>query len=189
MTTLPAIQIRQQYARIGMDSVPARLSIRQPQAELSLTTAPAAISIHSEPGTLRIDQSRAWDALGMRNALASMDRIHAEARNVAWDHVARIVQQGDRLADLTSPGNTIAEIGKEEALKFREFNYLTEPSTNNVEVAYTPSPPVVDVREGRVETEVQVHKPEIDYIRGKLDIYVAQQAALTVIPPQLDIKV
>ncbi|WP_058300362.1 DUF6470 family protein [Gorillibacterium timonense] len=188
MAAIPTIQIRQQYARIGIDAEPGFMKISQPQATVEITQAPAVVSIHSEPGRLQIDQSRAWDALGAKNILSTLDRIHSEARNVGWDHVVQIVQQGDRLADLTNPGNTVAEIGKEEALRFREFNYLTEASSGNVAMEYTPSPPVIDVQAGGVDIRVDTHKPEMEYIRGKLDIYVAQQAMLTITPPQIDIQ-
>lgn len=188
MAALPAIQIRQQFARIGIDADPGFMKIRQPQAHMEIHTEPAVVSIHSEPGRLQIDQSRAWDALGGKNILRTLDRIHAAARNVAWDNVARIAREGDRLADLTTSENTLAELGKEAFVSFHELDILPEASSGNVDMDYTPSPPEIQVQTGGVDIRVEVNRPELDYERGKLDIYVAQQAMLTIIPPQIDIQ-
>ncbi|MEO3947271.1 DUF6470 family protein [Gorillibacterium sp. CAU 1737] len=189
MVAIPAIQIQQQYARIGMEANPGRLNIRQPSAELEIRTTPAEFSVQSAAGRLDINQERAWDALGAKNILSTLDRIFGEARNVAWDHVAKIVQEGDRLADLVTSENTLAELGKEEALKFREFNYLTEASSGNVAMNYTPTPVSIEASPGGVSIHVEAHRPEVEYIRGKLDIYVAQQAMLSITPPALDVFV
>jgi len=189
MAALPAIQMRHQDARIGIDAEPGVMNIRQPKADLEIRTEPAVVSIRSGAGKLDIDQSRAWDALGASNILSTLDRIHSQARNVALDYIAQTAEKGDRLADLNNRENTLAELGKEVSLSFRELDYLGYASSGNVDINYTPTPVAIDVQTGGAAIHAEARKPEIQYDRGKLDIYVAQKAMLEITPPQIDIQV
>lgn len=185
---IPQIQIRQQRAQIGIDADLGQLDIKQPKATLEITTEPSKLEIHSEKGVLYIDSSKAWDALGLGSSLETMSRIYSKARDVALQGIAKIVENGNRLAAIQNGGNAIAEIAKEKGDEFFEFEFLGDASMNNVELHYEPGKLDIQFKEGKVNVNTHPNPPEINYIRGKLDIYMIQYPKVDIIPPQIDIK-
>ncbi len=186
---IPSLQIRQQYARLGIDADLGRYDMKQPRATFEMNTTPPKLEIQSPRGQLEIDQSRAWDALGVGGTLLMMNRIYSEASNVALQGVARIAQKGDRLAAIHQGTDAIANIGEEEAFRFHEFQYMGEAAYDNVEIRYKARKPDIRVFEGDVKLQVVPNRPEIAYQRGKLDIYMQQHAKVTITPPQIDATV
>lgn len=186
---IPQIQIRQQYASIGMDTTPDQLSIEQPKAEVNLKTTPLKIDIQSSQGQLEIDQSKAWDALGCGNNLKFMDRIYAQCRQFALEGTAAIVEDGNRMADITNKSNAFADIAREHFLAERPVNYFEYASSGNVNIHYTASPPKFNVQPGKVQVDVQVNHPVIDFQRGHINTYLRQKAFIEIIPPQINATV
>ncbi|WP_220094341.1 DUF6470 family protein [Paenibacillus sp. YN15] len=188
MPSIPMISIRQEPALLGIDADLGRYDMKQPRPTLELKTTRPQISIHSPNGELQIDQSAAWDGLAIGGHLQTMNRIYSEAANVALQGVAKAVERGNRLAAIHTRANAIADIGQEEAYKFHEFNYPGPASYDNVELQYTAHKPDIQVQEGRLDVEARVNRPEVSYIRGKLDIYMQQYGKVEIIPPQIDLQ-
>lgn len=185
---IPQIQIRQQYAQLGIKADPGLLDIKQPQATFELTTERPKLEIHSEKGALYIDSSKAWDALGHGPALETMNKIYSIAHEVAMQGIAKIVEDGNRLAAIHEGGNAIAEIAKEKGAEFFEFEFMGDASVNNVDVHFEPGKLDIQVEEGKVMLNTHPNPPEINYTRGKLDIYMMQYAKVEITPPQIDMK-
>lgn len=185
---IPQIQIRQQNARLGIDADIGKLDIKQPRATFEMTTELPKLEIHSEQGKLYIDSSKAWDALGHGPALETMSKIYSRAHEVALQGIAKIVEDGNRLAAIQDGGNAIAEIAKERGAEFFEFEFMGDASMDNVDVHYEPGKLDIQVKEGKVNLDTHPNPPEINYTRGKLDIYMMQYPKVEIIPPQIDIK-
>ncbi|MDQ0902945.1 DUF6470 family protein [Paenibacillus sp. V4I7] len=188
MSSIPQLQIRQQPALIGIDADLGTQDIRQPKATYEMKTDRPQLEIHQEPGDLQIDQSRAWDALGMGPILEAMSRIYTQSKDVALQGIARIVENGNRMAAIHLHGNPIADIAKQLTFEHPEFDYYGEASFDNVDITYTPFKAEINVIEGKINVNAQINQPEITYNRGKLDIYVRQYAKVEYIPPQIDFK-
>jgi len=182
------IQIHQQYARIGIDADLGRYEMRQPRADVRIETTPAALSIDSPRGELRIDQSKAWDALLLGGNLQTMSRIYAQGRQAALEGIGRRVDEGRQLAAIQHGGNAFAEIVVETAYRRHPLRVAGEASVDNVELSYIAHEPNITVREGNVDIQVTPRRPEVSYYRGKLDIYIIQYGQVSVTPPQIDLK-
>lgn len=188
MISIPHIQIRQQYAKLGMDSEPGQQDIRQPPATLEMSTTPLRMEITYRNPDIEIDQSRAWAALGLGGILEAMTRIHARAREVGLDGIARIVENGNRMAAIHLHTNAIADIAEEQAFEFYEFDYVGPASVDNVDIHITTHKPEIEFTGGTLEIDAHPHKPIINYDRGKLDIYMLQYPKVEIIPPSIDLK-
>jgi hypothetical protein len=110
MISMPTIQIQQRYAQIGIDADLGAFHISQPIATFEINTTPAKLDAQYRQGTLRIDQSKAWDALAVGSNLNLMQRIYSEAKNIALQGTARIVENGNRMAAIQNDTNAFAEI-------------------------------------------------------------------------------
>lgn len=189
MPSIPQIQIRQIPARISIDADLGRQNIRQPRATQEMVTDLPRVEIRQPQGELDIDQSKAWDALGLGNTMESMRRIASQAHNVAMQGIVRIVENGNRLAQIHLDTNPIAEIAEQLTFDFVEFDYYGPASYDNVDVYYTARKPEIMPIEGKVNVRTHPNRPEIEYHRGKLDIYMSQYPKVEIIPPQIDMKV
>jgi len=185
----PSIQIHQTYAQIGIQAGRAIVEQRQSPATFNLEQTPAKLSIKQPNGTLHIDQSKAWDALARAGVTVVMDRIHDQARSVAMNGIARIVDKGNRMAAIHLGGNAIAELAKDVRVSFPEFDYVGEASCDNVDIYYEANKPIINVELGGVRLQTFPTAPELHYQRGKLDIYMQQYGSVEITPPSLDILV
>jgi hypothetical protein len=182
---LPRIQIHQQNARLGIKTDRAELQIKQPRPTFDVHTTQAQVKIHSPRGILKIDQSKAWDALALGNILETMHRIHSAARQVALDGIARIVEEGNQMADISGHQNAIANAAANLPSGFPEFNFMGEPSSLNVSIDYQAQKPEIQVEEGKVEINTHPNKPEVNYIPGKVNYQMLQYQKVEITPPPM----
>jgi len=191
ISRLPQIQISQQYGRIGIDADPGQLDIQQPKAKQELTTTPAKLEIDANPGQLIIDNSGWHDALGHGPTLQAFNRIYSECRNIAMQGIAKIVEDGNRMAAIHTGENAIAALAQESTkdIDFYEFMYMGEASYDNIDIQYEPGPFHIQFEPAKVEHRVTVNPPIINYHRGKLDIYMLQYPKLEITAPQMDMKI
>lgn len=189
MSTIPTIRLDIQSAKIGIDIQRGQWDIRQPQPTVEMHTTPTKIEMRSAQGELHIDQSKAWDALGIGSNVTFMNRIYSESKDIALQGIARIVENGNRMAAIEKKGNPIADIAAEQAFEPSEMNYLGEASYDNVDLDYTQHQVEYDVNPGSVSIQITPHKPEISYTPGKVSIYLQQYPKVEMIPPEIDTKV
>lgn len=189
MVSFPKIQIYRQHAKLGINSAPASIEIKQPKAAWEMTTTPAKLDIHSPRGDLRIDQSKAWEALGMGGHLEWAMRIYSASRDIALQAIARIVDQGNQLAAIHKNSNAIADIAVQASQRTYHVNYAGPASYDNVDIQYTARKPDIEIIEGELNIHTRPNTPEINYIPGRLEVYMLQYPEVKIIPPQIDMKV
>ncbi|GCL73676.1 hypothetical protein PN4B1_36170 [Paenibacillus naphthalenovorans] len=189
MVSFPSISIHQQFAQLGIDADHATLEQKQPKATYEMKRVPPKLQIESPRGDLQIDQSKAWDALNRGGHLETMNRIYSEAKNVALQGIARIVEEGNRLGNIAAGGNPIADNAQQLFFERFEFNFVGPAAYDNVDIHYTAKKPRIEVTDGLVEVNVQVNRPELNVSRGKLDIYMLQYPKVEITPPQIDLKI
>ncbi|MEK4665337.1 DUF6470 family protein [Priestia sp. FSL H7-0729] len=187
MSTLPVLQIRTTPTLLSIDADPGQFSIRQPKAEVQLNTRPAKLTVESHPMRLSVDQSKAFSAYTGGNMIDMNARIYSGIQQIFLQNMAERVQQGNELAAIHKPGNTISNIiGSDwQARPFPETR--TPASSGNVETRVYTQAPDINFTPAVSEMNVIVNRPEIEYNRGKLDIYVKQYASIQYTPPAIDI--
>ncbi len=185
---IPTIQIRQSPGKIAIETTPAQLNLQQPGPTVDMKQIKPEQHFSTTPGNLEINQDKAWDALGFANNLEMMSRIYTKASDIALQGIARIVENGNRMAAIHLGGNPIADMAWEWRHSFPEMDVQGPSSFDNVDLSYTPSKVNIDTTPGRVELNVQVNRPVAEYQRGNVNIYVSQFPNLEIIPPQIDLR-
>jgi hypothetical protein len=188
LSSISFIRIEQQSAKIGINIQKGRMDIRQPQADVKMHTTPTTIEMNSPQGELRIDQSQAWDALGMGSPSTLMNRIYSESKQIALEGIGRIVENGNRMAAINHKTDAIADIAAEQAFEPIDMNYLGEASYDNVNIDYTAHKVETTVNPGAVDIQITANKPEITYTPSRVEIYMQQYPKIEMIPPQIDAK-
>jgi uncharacterized protein YhjY with autotransporter beta-barrel domain len=187
MLPIPQIQINQQYGQLGINADLGTFDMQQPRPTMEITTTRPKLEQQTTPGLMTIDQSKAWDAMAIGPHLEVMNRIYSQAKDIALQGVARIVQEGNRLADILH-GNAIADIAANYKFEFSEFDFAGPSSFLNVSTRYIPAHTDLEVQDGSIQMNTQVNKPQVNYNRGKLDIYMLQYPKVVITPPQIDLK-
>jgi hypothetical protein len=187
---IPIVQLRQTYAKIGIDSDHVgKQDIRQPRPDFQITTKNAKLDTTYHNGELTIDQSASWEALGKGNVFQFTRRVADEAKSLALQGIAKRVEIGNRLAAIHQGGNPIAEMARESVFEDFKFNYEGPFTNDSVDISYTPQRPESKFEPGSVNVEAKVNPPVIGYTRGKLDIYLLQKNSIEMIPPKIDLMV
>lgn len=187
MRTLPIVQIRTTPSILNIDADPGQYSIRQPKAEVQLNTKPAKLTVESHAIELNVDQDKAFAAYTGGKMIEMNARIYSGIEQQFLQNIAERVQQGNQLAAIHKPGSTIADIvGMDwQARPFPETR--TPASFDNVDIRFNTQPPDIRYDPAASEMNVIINKPEIDYQRGKLDVYVKQYASIQYTPPTIDL--
>ncbi|WP_342480743.1 DUF6470 family protein [Paenibacillus sp. FSL L8-0340] len=182
------LQIRQTPAIIGIDADPGTFSMSQPKAEVNVTTTPGELNVQSFRPELTIDQTRAHAAYNGGSVLDMNKRIYSGIQQLYLQAIARRMEQGTRMAEFFKPGNTIAEVYGMDT----EPNSFPEPcgpaSYDNVDIHFETRAPQISFRAAEVDIQVERHRPETEYTRGKLNIYMQQYASIQFIPPEVNVK-
>ncbi|MNQ93087.1 hypothetical protein D3C85_1085340 [compost metagenome] len=137
---------------------------------------------------MNVDSSAARSALTGGNFLDMNARIYSGFQDIYLQGIARRVEEGNRAAAIYIPDNTIPNIYGEDwqPIPFPEFR--TPASIDNVDIHFDVTPPDISFRKAHTDIQVEVHRPEIQYTRGKLDMYMKQYATVQFIPPEVDIQ-
>lgn len=184
MFPIPQIQIHQQYAILGFKADPATLNIEQPKATIEMHTKQAIEHIQQPEGELRVDQSRAWDALGVGGVLAMNKRVAGQMFGMAVDAIAKIVEDGNRMLN---PRETIPQIAYDNAFEpLPPIQYVGEASFLNVSEEYIPSPVIINPELGEVDFQATPNRPVIESQRGQFNAYMAQRNFVEITLPAID---
>ncbi|MDT0126215.1 DUF6470 family protein [Paenibacillus sp. RRE4] len=186
MKILPVVQIQTTPSILNIDADPGKYSIRQPKADVQLQTKPAKLTVQSHPIELNVDQSQAFAAYTGGNMIDMNARIYSGIQQNFLQNLATRVEQGNQLAAIHKPGNTIANIVGSDWMPQPFPETRTPASFDNVEIRINTRPPDISYDPAVSEMNVTVNKPEIEYQRGKLDIYVKQYASVKYTPPAID---
>lgn len=184
----PIVQIHKQDIKLDIKQDPGSVEIEQPKADVDRQTTPRQLTIEYRQGDLQIDQSRAWDALGLANNLEVMNRIFDNAPQVFLQGLAAIVEKGNQMAAIHKSTNVIAEQAANVRMSAPELNVVGPASRLNVDIRYTAKKPKIDIQEAEINTNVQVNPPRYQHHPSNVGISVLQYPSIRYTPPQIDLR-
>ncbi|WP_123042223.1 DUF6470 family protein [Cohnella candidum] len=183
--------------RLSIRSTPARLGIESPRGQLQMESKPAQLEISSprvdmqirQPrGELSIDASAAWLALGLGGPLETNTLKTQQANERTAEAIDRIVQKGNRMAQITNKSDAVVELAAGALIQDSEGIRIWGPASNmNVKMEYTPHPAEINAKPAHPDIQVHVNKPDIQYTPGKAKIYVEQMNSIRIWVSQYDL--
>ncbi|MGY5346099.1 DUF6470 family protein [Paenibacillus glucanolyticus] len=177
---IPQIQIRQGYAKIGLETTKGQQSIEQPKASLNITQEQGQMEIQRSYGSLEIDSRRAWSALVRGKIEEVMDRVAQEAFRISMENIEKIVKNGDRMMAIHKGGNVFADIARQIASEERPIQIAGEPGYDNVDITYLPSELKINFIPKGVTFNPEQHHPVINYNPGKLEVYLRSKNFISI---------
>lgn len=189
MPAIPQIQIQQTYAKVGIKTSSAKLNIEQPKPEVNIHQEHIKVEIHSTPAKLQVDQSKAWKAFGIRSPFELREIITSETKRLVLDAIASIAEKGDRLAAIHQKQDPIPELARENTFKTLDINYLGEAVKDNVNVTFIPASLDINWHGGYADINIKARKPKIEYIPGRLEMYLRQKNDINISVSKVDQRI
>lgn len=187
---VPQISIHSQRGLIGGESKLGQYEIRRPQPTLKIQSTPPVITADNRPGKLEIEQSLTNNALTGGKPEEFWSRIYSQYKEIARQNVIQIVEEGNRVGDLTNPIDPKPDMALDEFVEGAPDIQIFGPAApDNIRLTYQPNDLNMNVKPGKLEVNVDVHRPEINYKRGYVRIYMEKYPSVTITPPAIDITV
>lgn len=121
------LEIRQTYARIGIETTPAKLEMQSQLARLELHQKHAKVNIHTEPVRVEIDQYEAFASAGLKNNADLIREAAQRGYQQALEYIGKYAEDGDMLAAIERGGNPLADIAERDSHTEHEFGMDTIP--------------------------------------------------------------
>lgn len=181
------LSIRSTPAQIGIESPRGKLDIKSPPGELEITSPRVDMQIRQPRGELNIDGSAAYSAYAMGGVFETSNRIYSQMKQRIMENIAKIAQEGNRMANIANSSNAVAEIAS-QAMNSKENLHPEGPAgLFNVKINYTAHPAEIDTTPMHPNIEYHVNKPEINYTPSRAQIYVRQMNSIQMWVSEYDI--
>ncbi len=189
MVNMPQIEIKQTFAKIGINKELSKLDIKQPKADIKTDQEFSKIEVDITQPKIEIDQSAAFKALGKVPTIELTKIISDNYVNTGLKAINKIAEKGEHFQKIHLYNDPIVEHAKHDSVDFTAYDYVGRASCDNVVIDVTPGELSMNWSGGTVNIDVQVNKPELKYFRGYVDIYVQQKNSIEIIPPKIDITI
>jgi len=186
MPNIPQLQIRQTYAKIGIQTTPAKLNIQQPKASMKIHQKPIKVEINSTNPELNIDMTRAWSGLGKRTQSELTNTIYNQTKQMVVNGVAKIARDGDRLAAIHQQVNPIPSIAAQDLFEMPPIQIEGEAGYDNVDIRVQPGNLNIQWSGRTVNIDIQPQKPIINNQQGKVETYLRQKNSIQITLPNID---
>lgn len=176
---VPQIRMESTFAQLGLNIEKPVQQIEQPKATLSIEQPPAIMNIETVKGQLTIDQTRAFNEIGLKNVFKSIEEFAAEGYQAHLEGMSRRARQGDELMRIENGGNPIQSQAKENGERpYRELSIKFIPSPLSVDINYEPGRAEVNFEPQRPRIDAQINKPIHEYTPGKVSGYIERYNSL-----------
>lgn len=173
ITTTPAL--------IGINTTPAKIEIQQPKPEISMHTEHPRVEIKNELPKVIIDQYECFADAGLKNFLDLTKEAAQLGKQAALQGIERRVNQGNQMKDIHKDFNPIAQQADYNAFELfnKQFTFGTVPKSRP-KIELKEGKPHIEFREGRVDFDVKLSKPIVNYSRGSVEIYLRQKNSIDI---------
>lgn len=124
-----ALEIRQTYGQIGIETQRAWMNIRQIPPKAHIEQRPPEVIIDQKLPKVHIDQTQCFAESGLKPVLQLAREFYQEGLKAALEATGRIAEEGTRLLRIEDGGNPIADIAYERAYREYQFNMVQMPKS------------------------------------------------------------
>lgn len=188
------LQMRSQQALIGINTEKATINKKTKLPKLNLHIEKPKLEIKTTQAKVYIDQTEAFADVGIKKpARFTRDNV-SYAKQKMQESIARIVSQGDQLADIQNINDdtVIANQAYENAFGQFEYDWTYSHIPKNGP-KFTPVRGEVNIKlkKGNVSGRLEKGRIDREFNRGKVNIYLRQKNSLkiTVVNDRFDLKI
>ncbi|OEH86727.1 hypothetical protein BHU72_00165 [Desulfuribacillus stibiiarsenatis] len=172
---IPMIQITQQSAKLQTETEQGHFQMQQRPADIQIHQKPSNLNMHTEHAKIFIDQRQAFSEVGLKHIFSKIKEYADKGRSQALRGIARIAQDGDRMAAIHIQSNPFAEFARRDQTKRVDYNIKFAPSFGSVKFNYQPTKTHFNVEPHQINTDVNINMPARQYTPGKVKSYLVQK--------------
>ena len=174
------VRISTQPTRLATTTRPTTLEMHSQRAQVRIETEPAQLDIQQPEVRLSVDNSACRAARGLYDSAGFADQMAQQGREGLQNAIAQYVQAGNRLAQIDSPANTVAQmVADRNTDRLQPFS-LDWGFVPRPEIRFDIQPLAMDWSEPQLDYRVQPADVTGTYTRGEVDIQVAQYADIDI---------
>ncbi len=176
------ITMQSQQALIGIETTPGRQSIQTEQQVLDIQTEKPQLEMETTHAKVTIDQSQSFAESGLKSVFQLIRENAQMGYQQYMAAMARYSSQGDEMANIQNKNvDVVAEQADDNAFgQFsKEFGMVTMPRTRP-QIDVIPGEVRINLRRGTVQNKTVQSRPQHDYERGKVDLYLRQRNSLQI---------
>ena len=144
------LNVATEKAKLDMNTQKASLKLHTVAPEIELPQEAARLEISQPKGDLKIDSTAFRASYGIKSMAAFVRENAQEAKSIAMGAIAEIVADGNRLAQIDSSADAVAEMAADSSF----------PAIG--ELSWTPL--------AAPEIHYQANRPKINFVPGSHDI-------------------
>lgn len=172
----PQIRIQTTPAKLGLTINNAKHTYRQQKADQRIEQPTADVSIKQKPPKLSIDQTKAWQNIGLKSVMVRSKEYANHAKQKGLENIATMAQEGDELMRIEKGGNPIPSQAKRMIDKLWEFNIEPggRPVYDLVDISVEAGGANIDINQNRPILQATRRDPEFQYERGQVSTQMEQ---------------
>lgn len=173
ISTTPAV--------IGLQRTPLTMSIRQPDADLQIENRLPKVRINNTFTQVKIDQTQPFSEAGLKPVLEWAYESAQIARQAVGEYTASTVDQGNQMANVQTQADVVADTADNNAFgKFiRDYNVESMPKSKP-KIDFVDGKAEITIEEGESNISVLPNAPEIEFRRGRVDVYLQQKNSIAI---------
>ncbi|NGP44938.1 hypothetical protein G4V62_08185 [Bacillaceae bacterium SIJ1] len=178
---MPRLQIKSTDAQLGIHTTQPQQTIRQPKAEMSIRQPKATVRIQSEPASLQIDQTRAWESMGLFSVRRAIEKSADRGQQSALAFIGDIASAGDELMKIERGGDPLnRQAAEKHFMPQYEFNIGWIPEPFSVSIRARRGELSIDVTSHSPQINVEPQKPIHLYEPGSVRTYLKKAPTLSI---------
>ncbi|MCD5325910.1 MULTISPECIES: DUF6470 family protein [Pontibacillus] len=178
----PQIQIQTTLAKIGLTIQNAKHTYKQRPAEQQIQQPKADLSIKQESPKLSINQTKAWQNIGLKSVFVRAEEYASHAKQKGLEHIATMAQEGDELMRIENGGNPIASQAKRTVEGLWDFtiNPGGRPAYELVDLSFNTGRATIDVKRNEPILRATRNEPQFQYERGQVTARIEQYSDVNI---------
>lgn len=174
------VRISTDPTQLSTQTRPASLDLRSQRAQLQISTEPAQLDVQQSGVRLSVDNSACREARGIYSSAGFADRMARQGQQAAQTAVSQYVQTGNRLAEISNPGNTVVQMAADRNTGQTQPVSIGWGFVPRPEIRFEVQPMTMNWSEPQLRYQVQPADVTGTYTRGEVDIQVAQYADIDI---------
>lgn len=170
------LNVDTQPIKIEMNSQKASLNLQPIEPQIKLETEAARFEIHQPKGDLQIDSTAFRDSYGIKSLQAFVHDKAQEAKSIGLEGIAEIVEEGNRMGQIGSGEDVIAEIARDSS--YPPIGELTWAPLAKPEIHYRANHPQIKYIDGSLDLKLERGHVETAFQPGKVNVSVAQYPSI-----------
>ncbi len=174
------VRISTQPTCLAIQTRDASLDQRSQRAQVRISRENAQVDIQQSEVRLTVDNSACREARGLYDSAGFSDQMAQQGREGLRNAITQYVQNGNRMARISNPANTVVQMVADSNAAQTQPVSIGWGFVPRPEIRFDVQPLAMNWSKSQLNYQVQPADVTRTYVRGEVDIRVAQYADIDI---------